>query len=351
MIKKRVISIIGTRPEFVKIAAISPLLKKSFEHQIINTGQHFDSNMSNNFLKELEIQNPKWNLKVGPKDPVSQITKIMEGCKSIFSSSRPDIVLVFGDTNSTLAGTLTAKKMNVKIAHIEAGMRSFDNNMPEETNRVICDHISNLFFCSSQFAISCLNKEGITNDAHLVGDINYDIFLKIKPNTQILSKLKVEQKKYFLATIHRQENTDDLKRLKKIFSIFEKLHYPVVLPLHPRTEKMLKNIKVKFKNLIIIKPQNFSSILALEKQALTILTDSGGIQKEAYWLKIPCLTLRPSTEWPETLENGWNSLVDINESLIFKAINNIKITKPHPQLYGNGHASEKIVKILSQYLL
>lgn len=350
MKKIRVVSIVGTRPEFVKIAAISPLLSKNFYHSILNTGQHYNTEMANIFFEQLKIQKPEWNLRIGQQDATTQIAQIMIGCKNILLGNRPDAVLIYGDTNTTLAGALSSVKTNIPIAHIEAGMRSFDKTMPEEVNRIICDHISTWHFCSSQFAVICLQKEGLTKNVYETGDVNYDIFLKTTPDKNVTKRFKIQSKKYFLATIHRQENTDNLGRFKKIVSILEKLPLPIIIPIHPRTEKILKKTGIKLKNVKTIKPQGFVGMLGLLKNAEKVLTDSGGVQKEAYWLRVPCITLRSSTEWPETVNSGWNHLTDLDRNLIFKLAKNEQLPRNHLQLYGNGHASEKIVKILKKQL-
>lgn len=350
MNKKKVISICDTRPEFIKVAAVSPHLNKFFDHIIVNTGQHYDFTMTKIFVKELSLPKSKYNLGVGSASPGVQIGRMLAKIDPILIREKPTVVIVYGDTNTTLAGALTAAKLNIPVAHVEAGMRSYDKKMPEEINRIIVDHVSSLFFCSSNYAIACLNKENIRSQIFLTGDINLDIFLKNKSDNTILKNLNFKPKDYYLATIHRQENTDNLSRLLQIMRIFEKLPKPVVFPVHPRTEKMIKKVSIRLKNILKIKPQGFGRFLALQAQAAAIITDSGGVQKEAYWLKTPCLTLRSSTEWPETLQNGWNHLVDINEKLILQYASNPKVPKNHPQLYGDGKASNKIAKILENYL-
>ncbi|KKR78288.1 MAG: UDP-n-acetylglucosamine 2-epimerase [Candidatus Curtissbacteria bacterium GW2011_GWA1_40_9] len=350
MIKKTIVSVVGTRPEFIKLAAIAPHLAKHFNHQIINTGQHYDNLMANNFFKELKIAKPNWNLSIGSSSSALQTANIIKKCAVALSKINPSFTLVYGDTNSTLGGAVAAVKSNMLVGHIEAGMRSYDKTMPEEVNRIICDHISSILFCSSKYSVECLKKEGVNNNVFLTGDINYDIFKKTKIETEIPTTLQIKPKGFYLLTIHRQENTLSLKRLEKLLTILTKLKKTVIFPMHPKTGRLLVNVKIGH-NIKLLKPLPFSQTLTLIKMAKAVLTDSGGIQKEAYWLKTPCITLRSTTEWQETVNSKWNHLVKCNEKLILKHSMNPHIPKKHQHLYGDGHASEKIVKILLKFLV
>lgn len=349
--KKKIISVVGARPNFIKLAALHPFLNKDFNHIIIHTGQHYDFELSKSFFDELKIPKPKYNLGVGSATYGEQTGKIIERCEKVLIDEKPDLVIVYGDTNSTLASALSASKLNIPVAHVEAGMRSHDRSMPEEINRVITDHLSSLLFCPSAFAVKCLSKEGIIKNVYNTGDVMYDIFLKIKPNHLVLKRFNLKPKSYYFATVHRQENTDNLQRLRQIFNIFESLDRPVILPIHPRTRKALSRIKINLKNTKLLEPVKFSDNIALEQNSSVILTDSGGIQKEAYWLKIPCLTLRNSSEWPETVESGWNHIMDLDSELILKyMIQRVKQSKTHLQYYGKGDSAKKIINVIKKWL-
>jgi len=281
----------------------------------------------------------------------------MEKLEGPLMKIKPDLVLVYGDTNSTLAGGLTAAKLNIPVAHVEAGLRSFNRNMPEEINRVVTDHLSTWLFCPSEQALQNLEQEGIRNGASMVGDVMYDVCLwhlqRMDKNHNLLSQLGLLPGNYALATIHRAENTDDPDRLNSIFNAFERIiseGTPVVLPLHPRTKKMLKSFSLTYQNIINIPPVSYKEMLSLEKNAKVILTDSGGIQKEAYWLKVPCITLRYETEWVETLQTGWNIVAGVNSDIILKSVKREAPNGNHPNLYGNGDTADKIIQTLCQGL-
>ena len=307
--KKKIISIVGARPNLIKLAALHPNLCKDFNHTIIHTGQHYDLELSQYFFDELKIPDPNYNLGVGSATHGIQTARILSGCEKILLSVKPDIVLIYGDTNSTLGGVLAAAKLQIPTAHIEAGMRSYDRSMPEEINRVITDHISSLLFCPSASAAKFLKKERIIKNVFITGDVMYDIFLKVKPDFSILKRLNIKPKSYYFTTIHRQENTDNSIKLGKIIDVLDNLDFPVIFPVHPRTKKAISKNKFRYNNIKFVNPLKFSYNLALQKNSKAVLTDSGGIQKEAYWLRVPCITFRNSTEWPETVETGWNFLI------------------------------------------
>lgn len=345
---KKIISIVGTRPNYIKLAAVSKKLNQNFLHKVINTGQHYDYELSAGFFKEFSFPKPDYNLEIGSELPGKQIANIAEKSEKIIIKEKPMLVIVYGDTNSTLGGALAAVKQSTACAHIESGLRSFDKSMPEEVNRMLVDHISSLLFCSSEVALKNLKKENILKHAYFVGDIMYDLLLRIKTQKFFLKVLSLTPKNYYYCTIHRQENTDDLNRLKKIFANLETLDKTVVLSLHPRTKKMLERTNIKFKRVKIVKPLSYSESITLIKNSRNVLTDSGGIQKEAYWLKIPCLTLRSSTEWPETVNSGWNKLVGTNFSQ--GDIDKFHTPKNHIDFYGKGDSSKRIVEIIKNYL-
>ena len=282
------------------------------------------------------------------------------GIENVLLSEKPDMVLVYGDTNSTLAGALAAVKLHVPVGHVEAGLRSFNREMPEEHNRVVSDHLSNLLFCPTQTAVKNLENEGITQGVNLVGDVMYDSILfniqLAEKKSHVLENLKLKPKSYALATVHRAENTDNHERLKSIFYAFEQISQDglqVIIPLHPRTRDSLENSKFKIQNskLSFIDPVSYLDMLLLEKNAQVILTDSGGVQKEAYWLGVSCVTLRDETEWLETVESGWNVVVGAGKEKIINAVRAFKSDKSRPELYGNGRTAEKIVQHITAHQL
>ena len=326
----KIASIIGTRPQFIKCAPISKELRKYHQELLIHTGQHYDFEMSKLFFDQLGIQEPDYNLGVGSGNQGEQTGKMLIEIEKVLLKEKPNFVLVFGDTNTTLAGALAASKLHIKVGHIEAGLRSFDRRMPEETNRVLTDHCSDLFFCPTETAVKILGTEGIEKGVYLTGDVMVDALkenIKIaEQKSMILDQLSLKQEEYYLATIHRPENTDAFEKLKSIvdaFCVIEK----IVFPCHPRTEKLLKQFglwDMLTKKVKVMKPIGYLDMLMLEKNAKKILTDSGGVQKEAYILKVPCITLRENTEWVETIEDGWNVLAGANKEKIFKKANDFE---------------------------
>lgn len=390
----KICTIIGARPQFIKAAAVSRAIAKhnaltsNVEHRtlneiIVHTGQHYDEAMSSIFFRELAIPKPKYNLNIGSGTHGAQTGKMLAGIEDVLIKEKPDWVLLYGDTNSTLAGALAAAKLHIPVAHVEAGLRSFNRRMPEEINRIVADQLSSLLFCPSQVSVDNLAAEGIpsrltpnasrlTSNVLIVGDVMADALRfaaeKSAKHTKILQKHKLQPRKYLLATIHRAENTDNKDRLENIMNALSEIakNETVILPIHPRTKNILRNINFKFNKssnlerrtlnveqgfLQIIDPVGYFDIIALEKSARMILTDSGGIQKEAYWLKVPCVTLRDETEWLETVDNGWNILTGANSAKIIKAVKTFKTPAKHPPLYGNGKATEKCLKTLLKSLL
>jgi len=361
MKKKKIkfLCIVGARPNFIKIAPLFEEFKKykRIKPILVHTGQHYDFKMSRLFFQELKIPKSDYNLKVGSGSHAWQTAKIMERLEPVILKEKPDLVIVVGDVNSTLAGALVAAKLHIPIAHIEAGLRSFDISMPEEINRKVVDHLSQFLFCPTKKAVDNLKKEGIKKGVYNVGDIMYDIFLKkikeIKNNSEILEKNNLKLNKYYLLTLHRPQNVDNFKNLITILKVLKKSKEEFIFPVHPRTKKQFKKIaKYKFKNIKFIDPVGYFDMLVLEKSAKKIITDSGGIQKEAYWLKVPCITLRNITEWVETVKSGWNILVGNNEKKIINAIKKFNPCKrKHYNYFGNGNAAKKIVRDLLKNII
>ncbi len=384
----KIVTIVGARPQFIKAATVSRAIKEhnnkisnslfQITEVLVHTGQHYDQNMSAVFFSQLEIPDPNVNLGVGSGPHGWQTAEMLTQIEKVLEVEKPDWVIVYGDTNSTLAGALAAAKMHIPVAHIEAGLRSFNRRMPEEINRLLADHISSLLFCPSQKAVDNLHDEGIENKARrgnmshitknmpaagpllpqrvvFVGDVMFDSVLYYSKLAQkksnILEKLNLKPKHYALATVHRPENTDNPKNLESIFSAFQQMAQnglKVVVPMHPRTQKILDRQGILFKDVQNIAPVSYLDMLLLEKYAQIILTDSGGIQKEAYWFKVPCVTLRHETEWVETVDAGYNVLTGSECSIIMKAVEEKNNQLQSQELfYGNGMAASKIVNVLS----
>lgn len=355
----KIITILGARPQFIKAAAVSRAIQQSsLKEVIVHTGQHFDDNMSEVFFREMDIPRPDYNLNINSMGHGAMTGRMMEEIEKIILCEKPDVVMVYGDTNSTIAGSLAAKKLLVKVAHVEAGLRSFNMAMPEEINRILTDRISDYLFCPTQTAIANLEKEGFANfNCHIsnVGDVMYDTSLyyeqQADTKANLAKALNLEPGSYVLCTVHRQENTDDLGRLKSIFEALNEInqHKKVVLPLHPRTRKIINNYYIK-PEFIIIDPVGYFDIIYLMKNSALIMTDSGGMQKEAFFFGKYCLTMRDETEWVELVENKVNLLVGAQKQAIVKGFHNF-VSKPFIQvdpLYGDGNASGKIVDLLSK---
>lgn len=351
----KIATIIGARPQFIKAAPISRELRQHHQEVLVHTGQHYDDNMSKVFFDELDIPAPDYNLEVGSGSHGVQTGAMLARIEAVLSAARPDRVLIYGDTNSTLAGALAAAKLHFPVCHVEAGLRSFNRRMPEEINRVVADHLSALLLCPSRTAVDNLKAEGIARGVHLVGDVMADALRHAARQSQgcsrILERLGLTEKQYCLATVHRAENTDDPARLRGILGAFARMDGPVVFPVHPRTRKHLIDLgghdpKSKIQNLKFIEPVGYLDMVRLEQSARLILTDSGGIQKEAYWLGVPCLTLRDETEWVETVAAGWNVLVGADAGRIVELARSFAPPAARPPLYGDGQAAARCVGLL-----
>jgi UDP-GlcNAc3NAcA epimerase len=357
----KILTIVGARPQFIKAAVLSRLMRRQgIEETLVHTGQHYDENMSEVFFAELEIARPAYHLAIGSGAHGQQTGRMLEGIEKVLMETRPGCVLVYGDTNSTLAGALAAAKLHVPIAHVEAGLRSFNRRMPEEINRVVTDHLSTWLFAPTQAAVDNLLKEGRPPEAiHLVGDVMYDAALHCadRPGNQLLEKHGLEPKKYILATIHRAENTDDSARLHNILSAFQEIaaQVPVVLPLHPRTRAILQKaaeLEKLTSGLRILNPLGYVDMTYLERNARLVATDSGGVQKEAFFHRIPCVTLREETEWVELVELGWNRLAaPTSKPAIVQALRAALKggggAAAPAELYGGGQAGQRILEILA----
>lgn len=347
----KIINIIGARPQFIKVGIVNKALNKNdnIESKILHTGQHYDEKMSKVFFDELEIERPHYNLEVGSNTHGKQTAAMLSGIEEVLIKEKPDWVMVYGDTNSTIAGSLAASKLHIKSAHVEAGLRSFNRLMPEEINRIATDHISDLLFAPTNTAMSLLKKEGLAERSFFSGDVMYDSILYYEKLAEKKKSLETitDMNNFYLATIHRQENTDDLIRLQNIFTAFSELSMPVILPLHPRTKKSLDKIKYS-DNIKIIEPVSYLEMILLLKNCTKVLTDSGGLQKEAYFLKKQCITLRDETEWTETLENNWNFVVGTDVNLILEKITASRSDK-QINYFGDGNSSQKITEAILNY--
>ena len=347
------VTVVGARPQFVKAAVLSRALRPRHEEFLVHTGQHYDDSMSDVFFRELDIPEPDANLGAGSGSPGLQTARMLEGLETVLEQQRPDAVIVFGDTNSTLAGALAAAKLNLPVAHVEAGFRSYNRAMPEEINRVLTDHVSRWLFCPTQHAVECLQREGILEGVHNVGDLMYDSLLAMLPRAEVnaaavLKQHCVESGAYYLATVHRPANADDSDRLRNIIEALGSLEAPVVLPLHPRTQASMQRFGIEpGANLLVVEPVGNLEMLALERNARAVLTDSGGVQREAYFLSVPCVTLREDSEWPEIV-GDWNVLVDADKARIIDAARRPRPQTPPLPVFGDGRAAGKIVGILER---
>jgi len=351
----KVVSIVGARPQFIKAAPVSRALQPMVREVLVHTGQHYDREMSELFFEELSIPEPEYNLGVGSGPHGWQTGQMLIRIEEVLLAERPDWVLVYGDTNSTLAGALAAVKLQLPVAHVEAGLRSFNRTMPEEHNRVLTDHVADLLFCPTQTAVDNLLREGITQGVHLVGDVMYDAVIHnaalAEARSDLLARLGLKPGSYALATVHRPVNTDDPLRLQSILEALAEIEMSVLFPVHPRTRQCMDRLDLSFvskmESLNFIDPVGYLDMLLLEKHARLILTDSGGVQKEAYFFSVPCLTLREETEWVETVEAGWNRLVGADPVAIAQGAREFRPTGSPPPLFGDGHAAERIAVVLS----
>ncbi len=372
----KIVTVVGARPQFIKSAPVSKFIKSEadIEEIIVHTGQHYDKNMSDIFFEELGIPEPRYNLGVGSDSHGKQTAKMLEGIEEVLFKEKPDGLIVYGDTNSTLAGALAASKLHIPVIHIEAGLRSYNKLMPEEQNRVLTDHISDMLFCPTDTAVKNLIKEGIRENVYNVGDVMFDSLLinrniaesrlnleqcliSLELNQDVKQSVKslrdIKEHEYYLATIHRAENTDDFSKLKIILETFEELDMPVLFLIHPRTVGLIiKHFNdQKYKNTYFIKPVSYLNMLILSSKSKKILTDSGGLQKEAYFMRRQCITLRDQTEWVETLDGNWNILCNIDKSRILDVI---KHTEPDYNVlsrnyFGDGYAYKKIVNLMKEH--
>ncbi len=353
----RVATVIGNRPQFVKAAAVSGPLRAAHEEILIHTGQHYDEEMSQVFFAELGLPAPEHRLDLGEAlgaSNTAQTAHMLAALEPLLLGLAPDVVLVYGDTNSTLAGALAAAQLGLPVAHVEAGMRSYDRSMPEELNRVLTDHLSTLLLCSSPLAAENLAAEGLSRGAIVVGDVMVDVARLVAPavaaRVQILERLGVTAGEYLLVTAHRAGTVDDPARLRRLVELLEGAGAPLVLPLHPRTRARLQESGLLERVTAaarVCEPLGYLDFAALLAHARAVLTDSGGVQKEAYLAAVPCVTLRSRTEWRETVDAGWNELVDLDAPRLRAALARPRPTA-HPPLYGDGHAAERVVAALAE---
>ena len=355
---KHIVSIVGARPQFIKCAPLSRKIREQLTEFLVHTGQHYDDNMSEVFFKELGIPSPDVNLQIGSGPHGEQTGKMLEAIEAILLEKRPDMVLVYGDTNSTLAGALAAVKLHIPVAHVEAGLRSFDRRMPEEVNRVLTDHIASLLFCPTETAVTNLQKEGISKGVYVTGDVMVDAISQALPvareKSTVLEDLGLSEGEYYLATVHRPSNTDIRENLSSIIEAFSEFTYPVVFPIHPRTRRYLDLHGIdpaRYPEVILTDPKPYLDMVRLLDGCRMVLTDSGGLQKEAYILQKPCVTLRDTSEWVETIEDGWNVLAGADrERIVSEAGRMDGYSGGHRRCYGDGDASGKIVSLILDYL-
>jgi UDP-GlcNAc3NAcA epimerase len=348
------VSVVGARPQFIKASPLSRALRRSHREVLVHTGQHYDHGMSKIFFEELGIPVPDYDLGVGSGPHGSQTGAMLGAIEAVLEKESPNAVIVYGDTNSTLAGALAAAKLHVPVAHVEAGLRSFNRAMPEEINRVVVDHLSTWLFAPSTTAAEHLSREGLTAGVHVVGDVMVDALElhreRARSSAGVVERLGVAPRRYYLATIHRAENTDDADRLRQIFAALGRLDLPVLLPLHPRTRKRVAETSVAIAgNVRALEPLGYLEMISMLADAACVLTDSGGMQKEAYFLGVPCVTMRDETEWVETVAVGWNIVAGPDTERILAAVRaQTGERRPRPPLYGDGHTAERIVDILSR---
>lgn len=350
----KVISIVGARPEFVQAMPVSNALRARNHLEIlVHTGQHFDHQMSQVFFEDLNLPVPNYNLGIGSGSHAAQTGAMLEPLEEVILQEQPDLIIVRGDTNSTLAGALVASKLSVPLVHIEAGERSFDRGAPEEVNRLLVDRVADLHLCASRTAMRHLAKEGITTSVQWVGDVMLDAIMELqsiaRKKSYILEDLSLEAKGYSLVTVHRANNTDDPERLTGIIDALNQVDELLIFPLHPRTDAAIKRNRIELKSHVkTLPPVSYLDMVSLESGARLIATDSGGVQREAYYLGTPCLTLREETEWTETVSTGWNHLVGIDPDVILKAWSTLAPPEDRPPIHGEGNAGSLIIQALEQ---
>lgn len=350
----KVVTVVGARPQFIKAAPVSRKLREKGTEVLVHTGQHYDKSMSDVFFEELNIPAPDYHLGVGSKSHGAQTGEMLAKVEEVLLKEKPDCLLVYGDTNSTLAGALAAAKLHVPVAHVEAGLRSFNRRMPEEINRILTDHISRWLYCPTESAVRHLKNEGITDGVHLTGDVMMDAVLYNRrladEKSNVLERLELSSRSYVLVTLHRAENTDVPERLAGIVRALNQLSVPAVLPLHPRTRGKLEQTGLTIENPLVhvIDPVGYLDMLQLESHAKKILTDSGGVQKEAFFVCVPCITMRDETEWTETVELGCNILVGADTEKILDAVERFEVDfSSIAPVFGDGHAADRIAGRLS----
>jgi UDP-N-acetylglucosamine 2-epimerase len=355
-------SIVGARPQFIKLAPLSAALRAgggradTVEEVILHTGQHYDERMSATFFAELAIPEPDYNLEIGSGPHGMQTGRMLEALEEVLVKERPDGVVVFGDTNSTLAGALAAAKLHIPTAHVEAGLRSFNRSMPEEVNRVVTDHLSDRLYCPTETARGHLASEGITRGVEVVGDVMYDVLLAVRPGlarraAQVLAQVGVTPGGYVLLTVHRAANTDDPAAMRRIADAMGAVGLPVIFPVHPRTRKLMQEYGLTWAPSVhLIEPAGYGDMLALQEAASCVATDSGGVQKEAFFLGTPCVTLREETEWTETVASGWNVLVGNESEAIVAAVHRPRPAPPAHNPFGTGDAALRIAASLRAWL-
>ena len=353
----RIVTIIGNRPQFVKAAAVSRKLRETHEELIVHTGQHYDDELSRVFFDELGIPAPDRELGAGSGSNTAQTARILTGLEPVLAEIEPSLALVYGDTNSTLAGALAVAQAGIPLGHVEAGMRSFDRTMPEELNRLLTDHASDLLLCSTETAVHNLDREGARGEVHLVGDVMADVSLAFRDIAErdscVLEARGLLAGEYFLLTAHRPGNVDVPERLERLVKLIEALPGRVTFPVHPRTEARLEAAALFDRleaapHVELTPPLGYLDFLKLALHARAVLTDSGGVQKEAYLLGVLCVTLRDTTEWVETVEAGWNVLVDLDRDAALAALER-RPPSERPELYGGGHAADRVCRVVAAY--
>lgn len=353
----KVLSVVGARPQFIKAAPVCRALRAAHEEVLVHSGQHYDYEMSDAFFERLGITKPDFNLAVGAGSRGRQTGEMIGALEELFIEQCPDVVLVYGDTDTTLAAGLAAAKAHVPVAHVEAGMRAYDRMVPEELNRVLVDHLSEVLFCATRSAVNNLAAEGISHGVHLVGDVMLDtarFFSEDTDGAEELSQFGVAAGEYYLATVQRGGTSDSRSRLESVIRAFGRLGKSVVWALHPRTRKNIEAFGLDAalaaaSNVRVVPPVSYAESVALLKNASALLTDSGGMQKEAYFFGVPCVTLRDETEWIETVESGWNRLAGTDEATIVEAVEGITVPTSRPDVYGDGQAAAAIVSALEAH--